>query len=357
MAGSYGTYTLADMLAAQVPMAEFGEDNAYKAISDALDVHNTITQSIVSDLVDMTTDQLRRYGGPASMQMDEVDEFGIADAQKLAAGANIGFPLRIYELSLQWTRWTMEEITAAEVAAAMTAAMDADVKNTQKQLKSAIFTSTNLSFTDKLVNGIILPVRAFLNADSAPIPLGPNGELFDGSSHTHYLGVSTGDAPVVAEVTGLIETVVEHYAVGQPFLYINRAQETAVRAMTGFQAYYDNRVTVATTITRGNAALNPIALYNRAIGILDGAEVWVKPWIPTNYMFAFMSNGSKPLVWREKTAGGSGLRLMADSEQFPLRAKTMARVMGVGVWNRPNGAVLDCHTGSSTYTVPAITVT
>jgi hypothetical protein len=127
--------------------------------------------------------------------------------------------------------------------------------------------------------------------------------------------------------------------------------------MTGFQAYFDNRVTVATTITRGDAALNPIALYNRAIGILDGAEVWTKPWIPTNYMFAYMNNGMKPLVLRERANGTSGLRIMADNEQFPLRANTMAREMGVGVWNRPNGAVLDCVTGGGTYTTPAITVT
>jgi hypothetical protein len=353
----YGTFNLQDLLAAQVPVVAFGEDNAFAAIQAALAVHNRITNEIVSQLVDTTTDQLRRYGGPSSMTMDEVDEFGIADAQKLTAGSNIGFPLRIYEVSLQWTRWALESMMTNELAIQFTAAQDADVKNIQKQIKRAIFIPTNTTFVDKLVNGLNLPVKAFLNADGQPIPLGPNGEIFNGSTHTHYLGVATGGTPLVAEVTGLIETVIEHYATGQPYLFINRAQEAVVRAMTGFQAYYDNRVTVAQTITYGNAALNPIALYNRAIGILDGAEVWTKPWIPASYMFAFMDNGMKPLVLREKANGTSGLRVMSDNEQFPLRANTMARMMGVSVWNRPNGAVLDCTTGTSTYTAPVITVT
>lgn len=357
MATAYGTYNLQDLLAAQVPVIAFGEDNAFQAIQDALNAHNRITNEIISDLADTTTDQLRRYGGPNSMQMVAVDEWGVADAQKLTAGSNIGFPLRGYQITLQWTRWALEQMMTNELAVQFTAAQDADVKNLQLLVKQAIFTPTNATFIDKLVNGLQLPVKAFLNADGAPIPLGPNGEVFNGSTHTHYLGVATGGTPLVAEVQALIETVIEHYAVGQPYLFINRAQEATVRAFTGFQAYYDNRVTVATTITRGDAGLNPIALYNRAIGILDGAEVWTKPWIPASYMFAYMNNGMKPLVLRERANSTSGLRIMADNEMFPLRANTMAREIGVGVWNRPNGAVLDTTTGSSTYTAPTVTVT
>jgi hypothetical protein len=210
---------------------------------------------------------------------------------------------------------------------------------------------------DNLVNGLLLPVKAFLNADSAPIPLGPNGEVFNAATHTHYLGVTTGGSPTQAEVYSLIETVIEHYATGQPMLYINRADETKVRAFAGFQPYFDSRVTAAETITRGNAGLNPIALYNRAIGILDGAECWVKPWLPASYMFAYMSGAPKPLVLRQEPNSPAGLRMMADNEQFPLRANTMQRVTGVGVWSRPNGAVLDTTTGSGTYTVPTVTVT
>jgi hypothetical protein len=354
---SFGTFTLADLLAAQVPVVQFGEDNAFQAISDALAVHNRITNEIIADLADVTTDQLRRYGGPSSMVMLPADQFARVDAQKLTAGSNIGFPLQPYQVSLQWTRFALERMMTSELAVQFTAAQDADIKNIQLLLKTAIFTSTNSTFVDNLVNGLLLPVKAFLNADSAPIPLGPNGEVFNAATHTHYLGVTTGGSPTQAEVYSLIETVIEHYATGQPMLYINRADETKVRAFAGFQPYFDSRVTAAETITRGNAGLNPIALYNRAIGILDGAECWVKPWLPASYMFAYMSGAPKPLVLRQEPNSPAGLRMMADNEQFPLRANTMQRVTGVGVWSRPNGAVLDTTTGSGTYTVPTVTVT
>jgi hypothetical protein len=353
---TFGTFSLADLLAAQVPVVTFGEDNAFQAIADALTVHNRITSEIIADLADMTTDQLRRYGGPSAMVMLPSDEYSRMDAQKLTAGSNIGFPLSPYQVSLQWSRFALERMQTQELAVQFTAAQDADVKNIQLLLKTAIFTPTNSTFVDRLVNGLLLPVKAFLNADGAPIPLGPNGEIFNAGTHTHYLGVTTGGAPTQAEVYALIETVIEHYATGQPLLYINRAQESLVHGFAGFQPYYDTRASAALTITRGNAGLNPIALYNRAIGLLDGAEVWTKPWIPASYMFAYMYGAPKPLAMREEANATTGLRMMADNEMFPLRANTMQRVVGVGVWNRPNGAVLDCTTGGGTYTLPSISV-
>jgi len=349
---SYGTNGLADLLAAQVPVVTFGEDQAFQAIQDALDAHNRIYDDMASDLVLPTDSQMDRYGGPATMQMDEMDEWGVPDAQKVAAGANIGYPLRIYGITLQWTRWTLEKLMTQELVAAFTAAQDADVKNLQKQLKKAIFTPTNSTFQDKLTNGLLVPVKAFLNADGQPVPLGPNGEVFNASTHTHYVGCATANAPTEGECKALIETVIEHYATGQPIIMINRAQEPLFRGFASFAPYYDNRVTVATTITRGTAELDPIALYNRPIGIFDGAVVWVKPWMSSGYFFAHMMGSDKPMRMRQQQP----LRIMADNEQFPLRANTMARVMGIGIRNRANGAVLDTTSGSGTYTAPAITV-
>jgi hypothetical protein len=354
---SFGTYSLADLLAAQVPLVQFGEDNAFQAISDALAVHNRITNEIIGDLADVTTDQLRRYGGPSSMVMLPADQFSRVDAQKLTAGSNIGFPLAPYQVSLQWTRFSLERMQTNELAVQFTAAQDADIKNLQLLLKTAIYTPTAYTFVDNLVNGLLLPVKPFLSADSQPIPLGPNGEVFNAATHTHYLGVASAGAPTQAEVYSAIETVIEHYATGQPTVAINRADETKIRAFAGFQPYFDSRVSAASTITRGTAGLDPIALYNRAIGILDGAEIWVKPWAISGYAFTWMRGAPKPLVIREEPNAPAGLRMMADNEQFPLRANTMQRVTGVGVWNRPNGSVLDMATGSSTYTIPAVTVT
>lgn len=349
---AYGTLNTLDTLASsQQSVAAYGEDRAFEAIEAALRAHNDIMNAVTSDLVERTTDQQRRYGGGASMSMDEVDEFGRGDAQKISAGVTIGFPLRLFDITLQWTRKFMQNATTAELAAQTTAAMDSHRKRVIREIKRAIFYSSNTTFVDRLTNHISLAVKALVNADSAEIPLGPNGESFDATTHTHYLArVSTLAA---SDITSLIDTVREHYATGEQFLYINRASETAIRGFTSnFVAYPYQFVIPADNTARLPGNLDMSNPYNRAIGVFDGVQVWVKPWVPANYMVSFI-NTIKPLVLRERAPGSGGLVLAADDEAYPLRARTMEAEFGVGVWQRTGMAVL--YTGGTSYTNPTLT--
>lgn len=349
----YGTLSTLDTLrSSQQTIAQFGEDRAFEAIETARQAHNEIVQEMIAGFIETTTDRQRRYGGNDDMTMDEVDEFGRGDAQKIAAGVTVGFPLRLFDVSVQWNRKYMQNATTQELAAQFTATQTAHVKRIQREVKRAIFTATNSTFTDRQVDNVSLAVKAFVNADSAAIPVGPNGETFTAATHTHYLArVSTLAA---SDITAAIETVVEHHNTGQVMMYINRAQEAAIRGFTSnFTAYLDARIVPgsATTVARGE--LIQTNLYNRAIGIYDGAEVWVKPWVPANYIFIFVSGAPKPLVLRERTAGASGLQIAAEDEAYPLRARTLEAEFGVGVWTRTNGAVL--YVGGTSYVTPTIT--
>ena len=350
---AYGTLSSFDTLAtSQQTIAQYGEDKAFEAIDAQRMAHNEIVMEQTQDLVERTTDRQRRYGGGDNMSMDEVDEFGTGDAQKISAGVTVGFPLRLFDLSVQWTRKYMQNATAAELAAQFTAATDAHYKRITREIKRALFTPTNSTFTDRLVDGVSLAVKALVNADSAAIPVGPNGESFDGSTHTHYLArVSTLAA---SDVISAIETVLEHHAAGGVRLYINRAQEAAIRGFTSnFTAYLDARIIPGSAVTTAGSPLVQRNLYNRAIGIFDSAEVWVKPWVPANYMFVFIEGAPKPLVLRERTPGSGGLTIAAEDESHPLRARTLESEFGVGVWTRTNGAVL--YTGATSYAAPTIT--
>ena len=90
--------------------------------------------------------------------------------------------------------------------------------------------------------------------------------------------------------------------------------------------------------------------------MFDAAEVWVKPWIPANYMFATdVSTPQKPLRIRTRTGALTGLgafQIAADHEHYPLRAQTMDREFGVAAWTRWNGAAL--LTNNATYSAPTI---
>jgi hypothetical protein len=349
----FGTNTSFDTLAyaRNTTVAQFGEDRAFDAIEMAFQAHNAQINEMLDDLSEPTTDQLRAYGGPDTMAMEELDEFGTPEAQKISAGVTVGFPCKYYGIGLQWTRLYFRSAMANELAAQATAAMDADVKMIQRDLKRALFYPTNYSFVDRLhPKKLTLPVKALINADSSAIPLAPDGASFNAATHTHYLGTASFAA---ADLDAGISTVNEHFLSGKIQIFINIAQETAVRAFSGFTARLPVTVIGAITAQQTVGELDVWNVTNRCIGDYKGVEVWVKPWIPANYvLFLHSGNGDKVLVRRSITGENSDLQLLFDLEEYPLRSKAMAREFGFGVWNRVAAACL--QTNNATYSAPTI---
>lgn len=354
MAGSaFGTLSTLDTIATiQQSVIEFGEQTVWSQIEAALAAHNAQVDEMLGTLVERTTDVRRAYGTADAKTMQELDQWGQGDAQKITAGASVDFPLRRYGDSLQWTRQWMMSNTVAQLAAEVAAIMDADRLNFARQVKRAIYTPTNATFIDKLGQpaNVSLNVKALLNADSAGIPLGPNGESFNAATHTHYLATAS---LVAANLAALILTVQEHYASGTPVVYISSTDEAAVRALTGFVPAVDPRLIQASTVTRPAVGLDLANLYDRMIGYFGAAEIWVKPWVIAGYLFAYVQGQPPPLAMRVPKFGGlENLSLMAEDERYPLRARTYERQFGISAWNRTNGAVL--YTGSGTYAAPVI---
>ncbi len=354
----YGMLSTLDTLASNFQtIAQIGEDRAYESIRLTLDAHNRLVDEMLGDFVQPTTDRLRRFGTAAAMTMEKLSEHGVPSPQKILPGVNVGFPLDNYGAALSWTRDYFEEATGDEIAGQIVALMDADARNLMYLIKNAIFSPTNYSFDDYLVDHlsqIQLPILALLNADGKGIPAGPNGETFDGTSHTHYLGYASG-AVADSDVQAVLETVLEHFAAGEGRIFINRSQEAFIRGLTpNFVPYLQSGVVAENSLRYSIAkTLDTLRLYNRAIGTYRGAEVWIKPWMPANYIFAWLKGAPAPLVFRSKRAGSGELRLVAEDESYPMRAKMYRRQCGIGVWTRNNGAVL--YTGGTSYTAPTLT--
>jgi hypothetical protein len=348
---NYGTNALNDLDAyGNLAISAIGENRAYDLIKAAVDAQNRLLTDFVP-FAETTTDFRRRYGASDDMTMDFVDEFGRADAQKVLAASDVDIPLLLAQRSLQWTRDAFRRMSGAQMAAQMDALMQGDVRAVILAFKQALFIPTNRTVIDRHATGVSLAVKALVNADSAPIPLGPNGESFNAATHTHYLGTASF---VAADLTALILTVIEHYGNVRPMVYINSAQEAAVRGFAGFTAYVDARIVQpgGSTTPIGSRPLDMLNPNNRAIGIFGAAEVWVKPWMPANYVFCWGDGGPKPLLRRIDPVTGGNLELVAENEQFPLRATTFERRFGFGAWNRTNGAVL--LTNNATYSAPTL---
>lgn len=348
-----GTISVADLLATtnNASAADIGEDDVLQAFEDSLEAHNQLINELVDGLTERTTDQLRGAGALERMTMQEVDEFGTARAQKVTAGANLGFPLKLKGLSVQWTRTSLKNQTAREMATQLRAAEEADLREVIADVKRAIYTPTNSSFTDRLVNGIVIPVKAFANADGFPLPVGPNGETFDSATEDHYIGEASLTA---AFLSAAINTVAKKYARNDIAVYVNQAQEAAVRALAGFIAYVDARVRISANVdTIPAPSLDNNDRNDRAIGYFDGAEVLVKNTLALpNYLVIHNRAARKPLAFRERSPGSGNLALAFEDELHPLRARGIEREYGIAVQER--GAMAVLYILNATYAAPTI---
>lgn len=346
-----GTMSIDDLRAVDwQSAAAFGLNTISEVFQRDLAIHSQITADLVSFIAVPTSDRQRIQGTSDQGEMYEVDEFGRAPTQKVSGGTTVGFPMRLFQYNLGWTRKYLQNATPAELVDQMTAAKDAHVRKIARDLRRAIYLSGNFTFNDFLVDKIDFAVKRLLNADGSKVPGGPNGETFDGSTHTHYLAVS---GITATALTNAVNTVVEHGFGNQVMIVIDQADEAAVRGLAGFTAYVDPRLTLGTANNQATKRLDITRLNNRAIGLFAAAEVWVKPWGLASYPLVFDSGSPmKPAVLRTRNGVTPALEIAAELDTYPLYAQYMESEFGFGVWNRANGAVL--YTGGGSYVDPTI---
>lgn len=351
--GKFGTLNVLEDLATVNDPVAGNEDDIARRFAAALDIHNAMVATMLGDIATSTDQAQLPYGGADAAIIQEVDEWGTADASKAAALGNLGLPLRNYEGTIQWTRLYFEMVSVAALAAQLDAFALADIQNFHNALRRVLFVPTNtVGYIDVRQTKLTYDLKALLNADGQAIPTGLSGTTYDGATHTHYLANATLTA---GAVQGLIDTVVEHGVDGEVQVFINKADEATVRAFTGFAPYLDGRVTVTGANQIGNQNLDVRNPDNRAIGVFGGAEVWVKPWVPQSYQVALDVGGAQTsLAVRTRTGsltGTGAFQLRAEHEHYPLRARHLGREFGVGVVGRHKAAVL--RSNNAAYAIPA----
>lgn len=349
-----GTYTIADLLAVKFQsLKAFGLNTIAEVVQRELALHNDLVNEMVGGLCEVTSDAQRIYGTSLDGTMVKVDEFGRAPTVKQDFGDTVGFPLERLMYAIGWTADWFEKKTPADLALVIRNSEMAHKREIISQIKKSLFLSSNYSIRDYLVDYITLSVKRLANADSAKIPNGPYGITFDGSTHTHYTGAASLTA---TNLRALIANVMEHGYGSDLKVCFNFADEATIRAITGFTAYVDSRIiSPKTTADTPGVRLSYDNIYDRAIGLFEGAEIVIKPWVPAFYAFcSAFGEAAKPLCFRQQTSAAlQGLRIPATFEAFPLHAEYMQAEFGVGVWTRTNGAVL--YFNNAAYADPTIT--
>lgn len=355
MPRSTGTLSMGDLLAAKVALGSSSKFSP-EAVAETLRADNESYNRVLSESLSMiakeTTDTWVTSAGSTDGTMMEANEFSRVPTQKATTGQMHALPLRQFQYAIGWTRQFERNATVADYATSQIQAQTSNTKRVQYELMKALFNPTNYTSNDVLVNNAELPVKALINADSSQIPNGPYGEAFDGSTHTHYTANNGLD---VSKVQAAVENLIEHGYQGEIRIHIALGNEAAFRLLTGFIAYSDVRTVPNLT---GGDARKQVDTYkptsNRAIGLLGSAEVWVKPWVPTNYLHVMdVSSPDKPLGMRLYNKVPKGLHFEADVETFPLRAEYQENYFGFGAWKRLNSVIHRFDNG--TYAAPSFT--
>jgi hypothetical protein len=359
---AFGTLSIFDTIGGRRAAANdyiglYDPATLYQQLTIFLDAHNRLMDEMMTDIAASTQERFMTWGSNAEASMQDGDEFSRPDVQKISVNPTMmGFPLRLKQVAYGVTQLFMETKTVGDLEQVVTACTDADVRDRLAAIRGALFNPTdNLTYKDRLVDNITLPLRALINADGAYIPPDQYGNIFDPATHTHYLATASF---VNANLHSLIDTVIEHYNSGTVRVNINRGLENTVRGFADFLAYYPQQITPAITANQAlGVKLDVLNIYNRPIGFFGSkAEVWVKPWVPTNYAFAYNTVVNKPLMVRTRPTAGTtnrgSLRIAAQNESYPLRATYLEREYGVGVWERTNGACL--FTAGGSYQAPPV---
>jgi hypothetical protein len=361
-----GTYTIADLLsnrdAAESRIIDFGVENLVQPLTDALAAHNAQVQNMMSDLVSPTTERTGTYGVEQDASMEEVDEFGEVRTQKAQARGKVAWPMRKRQIATGWTRDYFIRATVQDMIEKQVLMQRGHVNALRRGIRDTLFGPTNFDAIERFATeavGETLAVKRLLNADGDPIPINRNAQSFNGATHSHYdATTSTSGAGLNTALIALIDDVVEHDHGGALRVYINRAQEATVKALSDFAPYVEAGIIPGTANNRADGVLDMSRLDNRPIGRFHGAEVWTKPWMPAEYYFAFdASDPRKPLRMRVPPERQlQGLYIDSDTELFLLYARHMSSLFGFGAWTRTNGAILWANAGSGgVYTAPTFT--
>jgi len=358
---AYGTLQVLDTIGTRKAAASdylnvYDEQELYLQVQAFLDAHNRLVDEITLDLVDRTGDRLTTWGGNATVEMIDGAEISRPDVQKMQVSpTTLGFPLYLKQVAWGVTRLFMLNKTVKDLDDILVSIRDADIRDVGKSIRRALFNSANnLTYKDKRIDSATIPLRSLLNADGADIPPDYYGNTFDGSTHTHYKGYASGSF-VVADFAALISNAQEHYMIDGMRVLVPKNLAKTVAAFTGFYPALNKNLIVADNVTHIATPLDTGNNLDRFLGIFDdgdvNADVYVRPWMPSNYLFAYNTNAPKPLKMRVRNDTEGSLHIASDIEIYPLRAQFMEREYGISVGERANGACL--KTDNASYSAPA----
>lgn len=272
-----------------------------------VDSYDNIFRRELEDFCEFTDDYIRVYGNHSYVRMIRGDEFSNPLVQKSSSGVTVGFPVTKYEFA---TRKGEMNNVANQVLP----------RYIHKDLYNVFFNPcNNLNYEDALVDYRGIPIYAFLNGDGRPIPVAPDGTIFDPLNHSHFMH-TTDKKFNPHNIRMLLSNVVEHTIIGELRLYLNHNEADQM---------------VIDTCDGPTTRKYTEPTYFGPIGYFDSAEVYVSPIVPVKKGLCvdIGQPGAKPLCCRRLP---SWPNVIYDDNK-----NRYVDYWGLGVWNRHMAAAID----------------
>jgi hypothetical protein len=349
-----GESTLQDLIKAKnLSFAAFGVDNIQRILAYDQAAWNLMVSEQMSEFCEITQDQQRIYGASTDGVMTEIDEMGRAPTQKPNQGSQVAFPLRHYGVNIGWTREWWKNHGPADLALTVMGAQKSHLRKIYGAFGQAIFAASNYTFVDYTKLGISFSIKRFVNADGAPIPDGPHGETFNPNTHTHYTALN---GLTAAAVIALGQNVQEHKLSANVKIAFNPLDASTVLGLSGMIPLVDPRITLQYGTQQVVTERADITQLNdKLIAIMSPYAIWLKPWVPQGYAFAWDDSAAeKPLCMRvDPGTNGPDLQDVEKQDANPLHIEYKEAYFGLGAYCRTAGACLFFNTGGGTTWVDA----
>lgn len=369
-----GTHVAADV----VTQTADGRDlnDVWRDFMELLNAVNSERQAIIDFLTFPVTNPLEMVAQAGDgVDFEEASEFGEPVGARVSPTYfNMAYGFKWYDLAARYTWQYLADATQYMVDSVANAAVEAYYRRQLVDLFRCVFNPSNLSAT---INQQPYNVYKFYNNDGTVPPKHKNNS-FDGT-HTHYR-TSGGTTLTAPNLDAILDDFSAHgYSLEngyQTVIMVNTSEGNVIRNFRNFtsaeQTYGGNYgrydfiaaqgqpgqlIDITQQLIGGNRPASNLKGL-KVIGAYGPALIVQEDWMPTGYVFSFVTGGAaslgNPVGLREHAnAGLRGLRLVKGrNADYPLIDSFWAAGFGFGIRHRGAGMVLQV-TSSSTYTTPA----
>jgi hypothetical protein len=332
----------------------YGLDKINVEIEKSLSAYNDQVDEIMSDFaqnVNGVQDMVLEVSDGGEMQ--ELNELGEPVTKRDSRKLHVAFPLKRYGFAVGYTGAWLNRASVAEVNRKFMNAQIAHQKTLVGLASDAMMTSASSTVTDTWGNGNTITVQPFWNGNDTP-PANSAGTKF-AKSHTHYNAVAASGSPTNAEISALVNTVLEHDETEEVILVIHADNFAKVSALTDFTALTPIKLTnvISGTVDKETGTEDQS---NRLCGYWKSMwPVYIKPYAVSGYVLCLniSSTLAKPLGYRQSSiATEKGLQKEVKSYADPMLVDQFISFDGFGVINRSAGAVLQLS--ATSYTDPTL---